>query len=229
MLALGLVVLLSGAMFAFLWDTLGRRDELSRAAGDAQAADACLERVEADLMCATAGEPGSAGIRGTASSLVVKSRGVVVPLRSDDRARVMGDTQGTELSFEAGALRARRWSGNTEPNGGFEVVSDRVQRVRFRYYDGRAWRSSFDSAESGGLPVAVEVAVWFGPPLVSVGERTVSRPRGSEGVPETAHGEGAATVSGTDSDSAAVPTREPDRRRLIVVPDGPSSAWKEAR
>src|SRR5262249_5989025 len=74
---------------------------------------------------------------------------------------------------------------------------------RVRYHDGGDWLSDFDSAggsggattggggggESEGLPVAVEVAIWFGEP-VAEGEKIERWP-------------------------------EPDRLRVIAVPDGP--------
>lgn len=38
-----------------------------------------------------------------------------------------------------------------------------VGAVRFRYYDGSRWRERYDSVRDGGLPVAIEVAVWYEP------------------------------------------------------------------
>lgn len=221
-LAITLVVLLGGGMYGFLWNLLGERDALTRAAAEAQAADACLERLEADLLCALAGDAGSPGIKGTASELIVLCRGVNVPLRSHERAGAMGDLQGTQIVFDpsAGQLRARRWAGSGTPAGVFEVLSAGVERVRLRYFDGRVWRAAFDTSESGELPVAIEAAIWFGPPM-----RVDSFAAPNTDQPD----EGEATGEGEDPGQLVAPTREPDRRRVIIVPDGPVAAWKEAR
>jgi hypothetical protein len=45
-------------------------------------------------------------------------------------------------------------------------VSDRIERMDFRYHDGEGWQESFDSLTAGGLPMAIEVSIW----LVGVGE-----------------------------------------------------------
>lgn len=224
MLAIALVVLLGGGMYGFLWNLLGERDALTRASAEAQAADACLERLEADLLCALAGQADGPGIKGLASEIVVLTRGVSVPLRSDERAGAMGDLHGTQIVFDpfAGQLRARRWTGPGAPAGVFEVISAGVERMRLRYFDGRVWRATFDTAEAGELPVAIEAAVWFGPPMSL---DPLSAPTGSR-----LGGEGESPVEQTeDSAQFLAPTREPDRRRVIIVPDGPVAAWKEAR
>ena len=79
-----------------------------------------------------------------------------------------------------------------------ETIAEDVSRVRFRYYDGSSWSSSF-SSDQRGLPVAVEVAIWT-------------------------TGRGWRDVEGTTQDAEIDP---PDRRRVICIPDGPSAGWKE--
>ena len=61
----------------------------------------------------------------------------------------LGDLQGSEYVFDEPSNRfsARRWYAgeSVEPTGALSVVSDRVERLRFRYFDGRRWQSSFNS------------------------------------------------------------------------------------
>ncbi len=92
-----------------------------------------------------------------------------------------------------------------------------------RYVDGKEWKQSFDSVGAGALPVAVEVAVWFGAPKADPG---AAKPATRGGAVEKSEDDGAARQ---ETDAATVPSREPDRLRVIVVPDGPVASWKESR
>jgi hypothetical protein len=96
-----------------------------------------------------------------------------------------------------------RFSGGTltarrfgRQDSNFETVSTGIQRLQLRYFNGTEWLDSFDSAQASELPVAVEAAVWFG-----------DAPSATEG-------------------GAEETLREPDRIRIMVVPDGPMTAWK---
>ena len=121
-------------------------------------------------------------------------------------------------------------------------------RERRRYSDGTTWRDSFDSGSSGALPVAIEVAVWFGDPSVATGGGTTTKsPAAAGGPASTTKQSGSAqdqastpgdaagdAMSGSpqgslSSGSPPLPQREPDRLRVIVVPDGPVTSWKESR
>lgn len=214
LLAVALVLLLSGAVYGFLWNLLGQRDRVAQAAAESGAAGAIIERIEADLLGSLAGAAEKAGIAGTTSSLRLLSRGVAVPVDASERAAALGDLHGTEIVFDraSGMVRARRWSGDGE--GQFEELGRGFQRLRFRYFDGRRWRGSFDSAAEGRLPAAIEVAVWFGPLL----ER-----------PETTVETGGAAARGDERmvEPPPTPDREPERVRVMVVPDGPTAAWRE--
>lgn len=200
LLSLALIAMLSAGVMGFLWDLLGRRDDLNRTLVDTQAGAALLERMESDILCGLAGDQGAAGVKGSSTSLVLLTRGVALPVEGESAA---GDLQGSEYVFEGRALKARRWAGDAAPTGTLESVSPHVQAVRFSYFDGSAWKGSFDSAAADGLPVAIEIALWFG--------------------------DAAPAESSDGSPRAGPPRREPDRLRVIVVPDGPVAPWKEAR
>jgi hypothetical protein len=162
---MALLLHLSGAMFGFLWNLTASRDRLISMGRDEQAGGVVIERLENDLLCGIAGSGGAAGIEGGATRLKVLTRAVWPP-RGDDGsapARGLGDLQGTELAFVGGSLTASRWVGARGP-GEPEVVSDRIAGCRFRYFDGREWKESFDSGASGRLPAAIEVSLWFGSP-----------------------------------------------------------------
>lgn len=142
MLAVGLLVLLTGGMYTFLWDLVSRREAVAVEAARDGAAATLFERLEADLTGAIAGDEKHAGLVGSASEITIHARGVAMPLRPADRDTAMGDIQGTQVSFDKGVLRGRRWVGAGEPAGEFEELSGDVQRVRFRYSDGRTDRKS---------------------------------------------------------------------------------------
>ncbi len=241
LLCLGLIVVLIGAMSVFLLDIVQRRASLARGARDIQSAGAFFERIEADMLAGLAGGPGmGAGVKGTATSLRLLTRGVDL---SSDRVIDAGDLQGSEFVFNPGVciLTAQRLSGlnSLAGSGGGadpEVLSDRFERVRFRYYDGRAWRDEFDSLSEGTLPVAVEVNVW----VTSVGnERAVVRrglPAGvaSVGASEAVGASGEESKANTDTRAPSGVATDPNnaieiergppaRRRVIVVPDGPDA------
>ena len=233
LVVLALIGVLAGSVIGFLWDLWGRRDALTRASADAQAGTAVLERMETDIMSGLAGDQSAgAGAKGTASSLRLLSRGLDVPVKGN--GSTVGDLQASEYRFEGGTLKARRWNivrGGGEPD--FETVCDHVEGARLRYFDGQQWKESFDSLSAGGLPVAIEVAVWFGTPHQREDVGSPARAARPAAAAETEKEEPAAGASrdakpSTTTD-ASLPVRQPDRLRVIVVPDGPVAAWKEAR
>ncbi len=216
LLAVALVLLLSGAVYGFLWNLLGQRDRVAQTAAEAGTAGAIIERIEADLLGSLAGAAGKSGIAGTTSSLRLLSRGVAVPVDDSERAGALGDLHGTEIVFDrvSGVVRARRWYAGGDGESEFEEIGRGVQRLRFRYFDGRRWVSAFDSAAEGRLPAAVEVAVWFGA-LLERPETTAETERTGAGDEERM------------GEPPPTPDREPERVRVMVVPDGPTAAWRE--
>jgi hypothetical protein len=209
-------------VYGFLWNLLGQRDRVAMAAADAQAAGVIIERLEADLMGAVASGRGGAGVVGDGSSLKVMSRCVTVPMGAGAR---LGDLAGSEISFNrfTGVVRARR-IGPDGTAAEWEDVSDHVQRLRLRYFDGREWRAKFDSAAAAELPAAIEVALWFGEPLERA-ETEEELAAAGAGAAES----GEAATDPEEEVPQVVPTWSPDRVRVIVVPDGPSAGWRESR
>lgn len=237
-LGLALVVGLSGAVFTFLFNLGRSRDGLGRATEALRGVGALFEGLEADIVGVVAGGDGRPGVSGDERSIRLLTRGVIAPVLGEGRGRIMGDLQGVEYRFvpERGVIEARRWDA-TAPDGGGEVsavLASGVGRVRMRYFDGSTWSASFDSSRHGGLPVAIEIAVWFG----------VS---GSAGTAAGGAGPGADAGDWSEgawsSEEEAWPEDEweqeeefpepgarlptPDRVRMILIPDGPIAAWRE--
>ncbi|MEQ8770634.1 MAG: prepilin-type N-terminal cleavage/methylation domain-containing protein [Phycisphaerales bacterium] len=132
------------------------------------------------------------GVKGDASQIAVLSR-----TRSLDPA-ASGDIARFELRADAEARTIRgAWApvfGEAGP-GQHELGSGAI--TRFRYHDGDAWRGAFDSSQSGSLPVAVEISVWFQNAEADASEETSER---------------------------QFPAREPDRRRVIAIADARGGA-----
>jgi prepilin-type N-terminal cleavage/methylation domain-containing protein len=231
LLALGLIAMLAAGVMGFLWGLLDRREWMSRVLTDAQAGAALMERLETDILCGVTGGPGGdAGVVGTTTTVKVLTRGVALPLdAAGATGPAAGDLQGSEYAFDrsGGTLRARRWMAGSSGSGEFELISDHIQALRLSYFDGDSWRSSFDSGAEGGLPVAIEVALWFGEPLPDEdGGAPEPEPVVSEGGEPGAPVEPAGPLARAEDKP---PPRTPDRLRVIVVPDGPVSSWKESR
>lgn len=194
MLALALGAMLAGALMSFVWRMSSQQRALALAASDSQGADALLDRLEADLLGAIAGDARrGAGVQGSATRLQLLTRGVDLgDGGATDLQRAVYEFIGPMMWLARGPV-----DGAGAEGGERHALSARAMRARFRYFDGRSWVLSFDSKSAGRLPAAIEVALWFEP----IGEP------------------GAAGV--------APPERwpEPDRVRVMVIPDAPEAAW----
>jgi len=202
LLAIVLIVALSTAVFGFLWTLLQRREQLETVGTRGDGLAAMWSRLERDLATTFAADgSGASGLRGDASNLTVRSRGVGL-----DPGRLATEATGSEFIFRA---PAGELTGRTIPGQGAaaEVLATGLELVRFRYHDGTEWRDSFDSGSVRALPLAVEVSVWFG--------------TGTAAAPATPPDD--IDLVGVDEG----PSRPADRTRIITIPDGPVSAWKE--
>lgn len=232
LLAMAMVALLTGGIFGFLWNIMDRRDALVAATAEAQAAGAFFEMLESDLACALVGDDVlGPGISGDSKQLKLMTRRVWAPATSRERDLSMGDLQFSEYRFDPGrgALMLRKWpveraqgsdesTSGVQPSAQPEAVGERIEAMRIRYFDGRAWVPAFDSLEQRNLPVAVEVAIWF--TRGSGGDRPVAAVNGRDDDP---------FEDGRMDEESEVPSRSPDRLRVIAVADGPTTWLKEAR
>lgn len=201
LLALALTTLLVGAVFSFLENLGRRRDELARSAQRARELATLIDRIEGDLAAAVVSDArGGPGVIGRSAEISVLTRRVV-----PTSGRTEGDLSRTSYAFDPaeGLIRAGIGVAPSDAPPA-EIAAEGVRSLRFRYFDGRAWRSEFESQQAKTLPAAIEIAIWSG-------ERSSAREHVSDaGAPTAALG-------------------EPDRVRTILILDGPSAAWKEDR
>ena len=190
LIAIIFLAAISGALVAVVWRTVESRERMSRTVEATTGLSMLLERIETDLFTCLAGQ-GESGIAGSADSLLIRSR--AVSLVATEGAPP--DLQGAEYRLSGNTIEARRWSGEAA-TGSFDPISVGVARLRFRYHDGKNWKESFDSSRAGGLPIAIEVAVWL---------------KGAE----------PAEAADEPSDPDEILWPSPDRLRTIAVPDGP--------
>ncbi|MEO1130247.1 MAG: type II secretion system protein [Planctomycetota bacterium] len=192
LVAMVLIGLLSTAIGAFIVDLGTQRATLRDMAADRRCAGTLFDRLgEAACSAVTiAGEAG-AGFVGSETELRITFRSIR-PVNSR-----FADVQTSFLRLEDERLV-----------GGFtdaELVSARVERLRFRYHDGEGWIDAFDSAEAGHLPTAFEVALWFrAPGAGDTDDTSSSSALGVSDVPL----------------EAPVVQRAPDRRRVFAIPGG---------
>jgi type II secretory pathway pseudopilin PulG len=242
LLAISLLLAMSSTMFGFMMGMMDRRDRLLVASSDGRSGSALIERLENDILGAIAGDAGvGAGIKGSETGLTILTRAVNVPGDVSELRIALGDLQASRYVFkeEAGEVRIARWGVSPtgaagSSSGSEEIVSDRVLRLRFRYHDGSTWLSSFDSLAQQGLPVAIEVAIWFGENQRAAIEAERPTQRTGEETPlqfgDDFPSDAAFALDDEffDEDEPKV-WGEPDRVRMIVVPDGPVAAWKEGQ
>ena len=195
LLSIGLILALAASLFAYIHGLVEQRTRLVLVADQQAAAAALFEELESDLATTFAADAsGDAGVKGDGSSITVRCR--AVPGRTGTGAVTdFGDLLGSEMRFSSGKLSARRLG---KSQRALETVASGIERLRFRYFNGVEWLETFDSAQTGELPVAVEAALWFG---------------------ET-------TAPNDEPANSSEVLREPDRLRVMVVPDGPVTAWK---
>ncbi|MCC7388219.1 MAG: prepilin-type N-terminal cleavage/methylation domain-containing protein [Phycisphaerales bacterium] len=229
MFALAILAVLSVGVGAFYFEMNTRRDRLVLMATQQRDVSLYFDRLEGALLSALAVAPdGSAGVRGDATSLSVATR-AVQPSFEDNAA--LDDGCVMTFAFDE---PGRRCTQSVAAGGQSisEPVLSSVERLRYRYSDGRRWSQSFDSASAGGLPVAVEVSVWLASGQPSTPEGPPAAPGPTEpGGPDGASFEepedelGPLDIPTPEPEEAVWTPREPDHVRVIGIPDAPD--WQE--
>ena len=244
LLALALIASLSGVVFTFLFNLGRQRTALDAEASSLQGAEALFDAVETDLNAAIAGDAAAgAGVVGDETSLRLLTRQVAPPMPGAG-VPLAADLQGVSYTFDqqTGEIEARRWSEIDRSTEASSIIATNVERVRLRYFDGRSWSASFSSLSDGGLPVAIELAIWFGGSSGAVGGLdAASAGRAPRQDPDaigafdpddpTAGLWGDPMAEGFEEqlpEETGEPLPPPDRVRTIVIPDGPVSAWRGA-
>lgn len=157
--AIGLLGVLVAAVFGFTFTLFDREARTLDEAAASQMATMLFDRLEADLLGAIASTGSGAGLAGDAERLTVAHRSVL----PGSASAPVSDLQRTVIGFDRRAgrvsLSRAEVTGPSEPDAGGAYPVP-VRLAQFRYHDGDGWNSSHDSAR--GLPVAVELAIWFG-------------------------------------------------------------------
>ncbi|HHN79086.1 MAG TPA: prepilin-type N-terminal cleavage/methylation domain-containing protein [Phycisphaerales bacterium] len=251
LVAVALLLLLAAAVSSLLWQLFDRENRVLDMTTRSRVASVLFDRLERDLFVAVASTPDGPGIVGGPDGLIIAHRGVLVgnPDRSDlQRTEIRFDPHSGTLR-----ITRRDWARPTDTEGdhprdfgsltstdavttaaspidereetpGASPPLSGVRAVRFRYHDGRAWRSTFESTRA--LPAAIEVAVWFGsPPGMETQTDAPASPRGVNTKSDTLGFEGTAIpVGAIGSSGVQAPRREPDRLRIISIPDAAAAS-----
>ncbi len=238
MVAVTILMALTGVIFTFLQDLLATREQATRVAASQRAASTLIDRLERDLFHAIAGDSvHGPGVEGAGRRLSILTRSTPVRFANQGAAdpRPFADLERAEYRDGRDGFTARRTVLADDPAGRpdrarFEPLGGDLPRVRFRYYDGSSWRDSFDSSAADAFPQAVEVSIWFNP---WPGEE--EDPEDEFGFEDEAFDEDAALDEmmtlddlgfddGDDFGDGGFADDEdlgppPDRRRLIIIPD----------
>ena len=228
LISITLALVLLATVFGFLFNMLSARQRAIKFAARQRAASIVIERIERDIIFTLVGDSRvGAGIKGDASSLLLKSRSVGVNL-ADQAGRereVFGDLQAIQYRFDDSQKRLQVGRVSRNPSSGastsaMEYIGADIFRVRFRYHDGEAWLETYDSLQASQLPVAIEIAFWFEPwpgeeidrdsgDLLNELQRDTFDARA--GFDEEAR----ARINDLELNDEPVP----DRRRVLMIPD----------
>ncbi len=216
-IAIALVLALAGSISAFAWNLAIRRTALLEAATELDNGARVFDAVERAVSTSIASAGGETGIRGTSDSLTVRYRGSALSASGDSS---VWDNLRLQLTHRAARaeLTLALGSGSSRDT----VTLDRVSRVRLRYRDAQGWSSSFDSAQ-GGLPQAIEMAIWFGEPDLEESAFDLEADGDQGSGFDDALGAGRMADAPFDDIGFSLSVREPDRVRVIVIPDGASA------
>lgn len=237
LIALALIAAVGAAAMTLLWGVADHRERIGSTAMASRGCGDLLERIESDLLGAVAGDARvGAGVRGDATSLTILCRGVT-GLASI--SAVSGDLVGASYTLAGDRVEMRRWVVGGAAGGASEPsvpLAEGVGALRLRYFDGSTWLDSFDSAQVGKLPVAIEASIWLGPrPEAGAGDEAPMSPAPpddslaaessefSEDLPPL--DEGGGLVAASLEEELGPPTRQ----RIMIVPDGPVAAWRDSR
>ncbi|MBM4108611.1 MAG: prepilin-type N-terminal cleavage/methylation domain-containing protein [Phycisphaerae bacterium] len=211
MIAAALTLALAAGVLAFLWNLEQARGPVLAASDRDRALDEWLDRLESDLLGAVAATRHGPGIDGGQDRLVVRSRRVGTGA-GDAPADRLADLRLSVHEFKDGAVALGSGpDGSGAPSPAPMVVG--VEALRFRFAVGRSWGDRFNSVESRGLPLAVEVSLWLAAPS------QWDRPQG--GAPASDSPDPEAPPDAL-AEPAEAPTfeRPADRVRVIPIPDG---------
>lgn len=199
LLALGLVLLLFGAMYSFSSEVASSRKRIDTDTNSQRGLTDVLDSIERACLTSIAGDSSlGPGVSGTDATLSIISRSGSQLVREswkldEGTGQLMVARAPVELDPSP---QTARGDGNA---GAPEVWATGIGSLKIRYHTKGQWLESFDSLNVGVLPEAIEVTLWFAD--------AEQRPVGGSEV-----GRSSAEVK---PDSGI--TRAPDRRRMILL------------
>ncbi len=242
LVSIGVILALATALGAFVGDVARSRERLDLAMARQRAADAAIESLERALATTVVEDAIlGAGVRGAADRLAVVARGVPawrLGSAPAARRRSLEDRERVSLvggDSVLGESIIRRGEGSEAREGRVPAT------LRFRYHDGDAWRSEFDSVREGRLPVAIEVSLWWRRDGDAADEAAANfdllaeaRDPGDdpvEDVDDAFDGDRRGVAASLDvaREDLGGPLRAPDRVRVIAVPDAATAIVEEER
>ena len=158
LIAVGMMVLLLGALAMFVEDLSRTRQFVARTAAETRSADALFGALEAALQTAVVdGGNRGAGVTGTDRSIRVLSS------RTDAGSGSVAELARAAFSPLSATQVDQVGANITIGRGGVSsTLPATVRAMRVRYWYDGGWGDSFDSLNAGTLPAVVEVGLWFG-------------------------------------------------------------------
>ena len=158
LIAVGMMVLLLGALAMFVEDLSRTRQFVARTAAETRSADALFGALEAALQTAVLdGGNRGAGVTGTDRSIRVLSS------RTDAGSGSVAELARAAFSPLSATQVDQNGANVTIGRGGVSsTLPATVRAMRVRYWYEGGWGDSFDSLNAGTLPAVVEVGLWFG-------------------------------------------------------------------
>ena len=202
LIAIALLLMLSAALSAFLFDVQNTRERLSDLSDARLTGTLVIDAIEDAARFALVASDGRSGFAGDRTSLRMTAQLVAPDSAEPDATAVASPLARTiEWNERTGVLTL-----DDEP------LSASVARLVIRYHDDDVWLDSYDAMSERRLPAAIEIAIWFG--------EVETDPDDASSLDSLDLGEGFGLP--TPSDLAAfAPEREwgePDRRRVIAIP-----------
>ena len=214
LIAIALVIALVGALFAFFLDTLDSRDRLASSTAELRDVGRFFDALDRDLSAASGVDgKGGPGLTGTATSIRISTRGVPIHrVAQSPRDPALSDAMSVAWTFD----ELPRTLTAVRDDSDRATLSIEPTHVRFRYHDGDAWQDQFTSTGDRGLPVAIEVALWFTPwpddPTEEEREAMLEAEEAGAGDLDIEAFDGAEVDDGP-------PPPPPDRVRVFAIPD----------
>ena len=158
LIAVGMMVLLLGALAMFVEDLSRTRQFVARTAAETRSADALFGALEAALQTAVVdGGNRGAGVTGTDRSFRVLSS------RTDAGSGSVAELARAAFSPLSATQVDQNGANITIGRSGVSsTLPATVRAMRVRYWYDGGWGDSFDSLNAGTLPAVVEVGLWFG-------------------------------------------------------------------